>query len=77
MREYRIKDDILNDVVAGLTVGVMHIPQGSSTILLTGFVIFCLLVSLAGNVLSLQEWRTACSPIFRQFMACMYLSSQL
>ena len=30
LREYHIKDDLVNDIVAGLTIGVMHIPQGNS-----------------------------------------------
>jgi hypothetical protein len=28
MREYRIRSDLLSDVMAGLIVGIMHIPQG-------------------------------------------------
>lgn len=28
MRRYSIKRNLLQDVVAGLTVGIMHIPQG-------------------------------------------------
>ncbi|KAH9504995.1 hypothetical protein Btru_061361 [Bulinus truncatus] len=28
MRDYNIKKDFLSDIIAGLTVGIMHIPQG-------------------------------------------------
>jgi len=28
MRQYNLRQDIFNDVIAGLTVGIMHIPQG-------------------------------------------------
>jgi len=28
MRDYSVKEDLVNDLIAGLTVGVMHIPQG-------------------------------------------------
>jgi hypothetical protein len=31
MREYSFQDDFLYDVMAGLTVGFMHIPQGLTT----------------------------------------------
>lgn len=34
MRRYSIKRNLLQDVVAGLTVGIMHIPQGKSTLIL-------------------------------------------
>lgn len=30
IRHYYWKDDLLNDITAGLTVGVMHLPQGMS-----------------------------------------------
>ena len=28
MRNYNVKQDLLSDIISGLTVGVMHIPQG-------------------------------------------------
>lgn len=28
MREYSVRNDLLNDVMSGLIVGIMHIPQG-------------------------------------------------
>lgn len=28
MKAYSIRDDLMGDVVSGLTVGIMHIPQG-------------------------------------------------
>lgn len=28
LRNYNIRQDIMGDIVAGLTVGIMHIPQG-------------------------------------------------
>jgi hypothetical protein len=29
-KNYQIRSDLLGDIVAGLTVGIMHIPQGLS-----------------------------------------------
>ncbi len=28
MKKYNIRTDLVNDLISGLTVGVMHIPQG-------------------------------------------------
>ena len=28
MKNYNVKSDLPTDIVAGLTVGIMHIPQG-------------------------------------------------
>lgn len=36
LRTYNIKSDLPNDVVSGLTVGIMHIPQGMAYGMLTG-----------------------------------------
>ena len=36
LRHYKIKDDLLRDVIAGLTVFVMAIPQGMAYGILTG-----------------------------------------
>ena len=30
MKNYKIKQDLMGDVISGLTVGIMHIPQGRS-----------------------------------------------
>jgi hypothetical protein len=37
MRRYNLRNDLLNDIMAGLIVGVMNIPQGT----LTGWLKFC------------------------------------
>ena len=28
MKNYNIRQDLMGDIIAGLTVGIMHIPQG-------------------------------------------------
>lgn len=33
MKKYKMKTDFFNDLVAGLTVGIMHIPQGKKSII--------------------------------------------
>ena len=33
LKDYSVKDDLLSDIVSGLTVGIMHIPQGLFTFL--------------------------------------------
>lgn len=30
MKAYNIKEDLMGDVISGLTVGIMHIPQGKT-----------------------------------------------
>lgn len=32
IKEYKIKKYLLGDILAGITVGIMHIPQGKSNI---------------------------------------------
>lgn len=32
LRTYNVKTDLPSDVISGLTVGIMHIPQGKSTL---------------------------------------------
>ena len=32
LRHYDVKNDLLSDIVAGLTVGIMNIPQGKYSI---------------------------------------------
>ena len=29
MKDYNIRTDLSGDIIAGLTVGIMHIPQGT------------------------------------------------
>ncbi|XP_069142330.1 prestin-like isoform X1 [Argopecten irradians] len=36
LKEYNIKQDLSGDIVSGLTVGIMHIPQGMAYGMLTG-----------------------------------------
>ena len=31
LRDYTVKEDLVSDLIAGLTVGVMHVPQGLCT----------------------------------------------
>ena len=31
LRKYDVKSDLPNDIISGLTVGIMHIPQGKSS----------------------------------------------
>ena len=33
IRSYKVKECLINDIISGLTVGVMQIPQGNITIL--------------------------------------------
>ena len=33
IRSYKVKEYLINDIISGLTVGVMQIPQGNITIL--------------------------------------------
>ena len=33
LRKYDVKSDLPNDIIAGLTVGIMQIPQGESSLL--------------------------------------------
>lgn len=44
---YQVKDDLFKDCIAGITVAVMHIPQGSSKISLmyslSSFIFSCVL----------------------------------
>ena len=28
MRQYNLRQDLLNDIITGLTIGIMHLPQG-------------------------------------------------
>lgn len=37
LRTYSVKNDLLGDIVSGLTIGVMHIPQGKRLTLYTKF----------------------------------------
>lgn len=30
MKDYNIRTDLTGDIVSGLTVGIMHIPQGEA-----------------------------------------------
>ena len=32
--EYKVKQDLLSDVVSGITVGIVHLPQGTVVVLL-------------------------------------------
>jgi len=36
MKQYSIRRDLLSDIIAGLTVGIMHIPQGLYSCVLQG-----------------------------------------
>lgn len=38
IRSYSIKDNLLKDLIAGLTIGVVHIPQGMAYALMAGTV---------------------------------------
>ena len=35
MRKYDVKNDLINDVISGLTVGIMQLPQGETRLILT------------------------------------------
>ena len=39
LRDYTVKEDLVSDLIAGLTVGVMHVPQG----LCTSNMVYCFL----------------------------------
>ena len=47
MKDYNIRTDLTGDIVSGLTVGIMHIPQGGKELILVLHLLFALLMSIS------------------------------
>ena len=49
MRQYSLRRDLFNDIIAGLTVGIMHIPQGQLSCILLVLDLLVFLFSITGE----------------------------
>lgn len=38
MKDYNIRKDLSGDIISGLTVGIMHIPQGKLNVELVNYI---------------------------------------
>ncbi len=69
VKNYRIKDNLFADILAGINVAIMHIPQGRYALLATLPPIYGLYTLFYPVLIFHKVWLMPCSRLYHQFMA--------